>query len=103
MNELASMLMQVTGKMETNWVALSGFLGVISLISSIVAGLILALIVRPVVQNAKDDLTAKINAAVKDVKDSMVSKEVFEQFEKNDHREHQAMERQIAALFEGNK
>ena len=70
------------------------------LVSSTIGGMISAFIVTPKMQSNKDEMLKKIDEAVKDVKASMVHRDVFDQYALSDQREHQAFMRQLEHIQE---
>ena len=83
-------------EVKTDWAALASMLGILIGISSIVGVLISKVVVKPMIDTAKDEVSAKID----EIAGTMVSKDVFEAYMVADKGEHGEMKVQLTRIFD---
>lgn len=96
---LRNMALLLSDWSSSDWPAFAGILTVLVGLSSIVAALINGMIVKPMIQAAKNEISVKIEK----VMTTMVSREVFEIFADNDRAEHDDMKQQLRELSNGRR
>ena len=82
---------------ETNasdWPALAGMIIAFGAVTGLIGAAIAGMIVEPMIQKAKDEITLKIE----DMSEKMVSKEIFKIYTDRDQAEHEEMHLQLREL-----
>lgn len=92
--DLHALAVLMTDPSDLNWPVLAAMLTVISIAAALVSAVISAFVVKPLIQASENRLTEKID----EVKDTMVSKEIFNIYKEVDAGEHKEMKLQLQEL-----